>query len=73
MTVTGELALLPIVSMVRSDLPDGNRPRYDRSLISSQPRLYRLPSREKNAHFAYGPGGHTLLQDDKGRVIDLFV
>lgn len=72
MAATGELALLPVIPPARVTVLDANRAPARRPRSFEQPRVYRMPPRNVNARLAYGPGGHAVLNNAKGRIIDLY-
>lgn len=72
MVAAGELVLIPVFSPVSLETPDSYPDRRNKPYRSMGPRVYRLPPKIQQPRLSYSFHGHTHLQDQKGRIIDLY-
>ncbi len=72
MAANALVALVPMLSPVRVESPARNPLRYPRRRAAQT--LYQIQRRPnlQAERFSYGDRGYRVLQDHKGRVIDLY-
>ena len=73
MTASGDAIHLPMLNPVRLPFRESSLTRHsvDRQ-PDHAPRLFRMPRREPDDGFAYGPGGYVTTEPFIGRVIDIY-